>query len=263
MTAQDLFQVGQLTAAIEAQTQEVKAQPADAGRRTFLFELLCFAGELDRAEKQLDVVGHQDAQTEWTVQVYRNILAAERLRRRLFADGVTPQFLLDPPAWVQRHLDAVNCLRDGRAAEAAAELDRAADDVPDLAGTADGQAFDEWRDCDDLVAPVLELIVQRDYIWLPYAQIRELEIAAPERPRDLIWTPVRVVLPDGAQRRGYVPVLYATTWQHADEKVRLGRVTDWRQAGGGLVQGQGQRTLLVGEDARGLMELRQVEFAAR
>ena len=54
--AKGLLDAGNLTAAIEAATREVKAHPADVAARTFLFELLLFAGEWERALKQLDVV---------------------------------------------------------------------------------------------------------------------------------------------------------------------------------------------------------------
>jgi type VI secretion system protein ImpE len=100
MEAKQCFEAGNLAGAIEAVTAEVKARPTDTVRRTFLFELLCFAGEFDRAQKQLDAVGQVDSQSEWAVQVYTNILHAERARRRLFRDGLRPEFLLDPPAYV-------------------------------------------------------------------------------------------------------------------------------------------------------------------
>ena len=193
MTADELFRDGKLDEAIEAVTAQVKANPTSAERRTLLFELLCFAGELERAEKQLDVVARQDADSQWAVQIYQNILAAERLRRRLFRDGIKPEFLLDPPAYVQLHLDAVNRLREGQVAEAAELLSRSEQQRPVIAGEVDGQAVDEFRDCDDLFAPILELIILRDYIWLPLEQVRELELSEPERPRDLIWAPVRIL----------------------------------------------------------------------
>ena len=79
--ARDSYKEGRLSVAIEQQTQEVKAKPADVSARIFLFELLCFAGNLDRAEKQLDVVGHQSAEMEIGAEIYRQVLAAERTRR--------------------------------------------------------------------------------------------------------------------------------------------------------------------------------------
>ena len=47
MTARESYNAGRLQEAIAAQTQEVKARPADQSQRLFLFELLAFAGDLD------------------------------------------------------------------------------------------------------------------------------------------------------------------------------------------------------------------------
>lgn len=260
MNVKQLFDAGDLPGAIDALTQEVKSAPSDAQRRTFLFELLCFAGELERAGRQLDVVGHLDAQAEPAAQVYRNILHAEQLRRRLYAEGLKPEFLLDPPDYVRLHLDAVNRLREDRPTAAMELLDASEESRAPRPGSIDGHAFDDFRDCDDVLAPFLELIILRDYIWLPFEQIRELEIAAPERPRDLLWAAARVVLSDGSQRRGYVPVLYCGSHQHADNLVKLGRMTDWKTSEGGPVLGQGQRLFLAGDADRALLDTRRVEF---
>ncbi|HVA51443.1 MAG TPA: type VI secretion system accessory protein TagJ [Pirellulales bacterium] len=258
MEAKQLFEQGDLAGAIQAVTAEVKARPTDATRRTFLFELLSFAGDLDRAERQLEAIGHLDAASEWPVQVYKNILHAERLRRRLFSDGLRPEFLLDPPPYAQLHLDAVNRLREGRPGEAQEVLGRAEAMRPAVQGDLNGQACDEIRDCDDLLAPFLEVIVLRDYVWLPWEQLKELEVAQPERPRDLLWLPARIVLVDGSQRRGYLPTLYCGSHEHTDDRVKLGRITDWKQTDDGPTVGVGLHTLLAGDDAVGLLDVRHV-----
>ena len=56
MDALSLYRAGHLQEAIDALGDELKKQPLDTKRRTFLFELLCFAGEYERAEKHLDVL---------------------------------------------------------------------------------------------------------------------------------------------------------------------------------------------------------------
>src|SRR6266699_4439868 len=80
MTVQQLFQSGQLDEAVEALTAEVRDNPTDPKRRTFLFELLCFAGEYPRAEKQLDVLSQGGPQSEIGALFYRGALAAEKTR---------------------------------------------------------------------------------------------------------------------------------------------------------------------------------------
>lgn len=262
MDPKQLFEAGELTKAIEAMTALVKAQPADAARRTFLFELLSFAGEWDRARKQLDVISHQSSQAEWAVSVYGHLIDAEQARRKFFAEGKPPEFLLDIPEHIQQHLAAAAQLAAGRAGEAAATLAAAADSTPAVSGTVNGRPFAEARDCDDLLAPVLELFIVHDYVWVPLTQLRSLEIAPPERPRDLLWTPVRIALSDGVQRSGYLPTTYFGSAQQADEALKLGHATDWRGADGAPVQGLGQHQYLFDDAELGLLEIRKLEIAA-
>ncbi len=262
MSASQL-EAGDLSAAIAKTIDDVKQRPTDLALRTLLFELLCIHGDLDRAEKHLDVVSQQDEKTEWAVQVYRNILAAERNRRRLWSEGLAPEFLFDPPGYVQHHLQAINRLREGNAAEAATLLNESVQQRGEVvARRGDGPAA-VFQDCDDVLAPVLELIILRDYLWVPMEQVKELEVSVPERLRDLIWAPVRLELHDGSQRRGYMPVLYPGTHQQADDQVKLGRKTDWRETGSpGPMLGVGQKMFLHGDDAISLLDLREVRFGA-
>jgi type VI secretion system protein ImpE len=255
-----LFDSGNLAGAIEALTQEVKAQPNDAVRRTFLFELLAFSGQLDRATKQLEVIAHQDFENEMAAQVYINLLHAEGLRRRLYSEGLKPEFLLDPPPYVDLHLQAIKCLRENKPGEAQALLDQSEDARGMASGRFGDQAFEEFRDCDDTLAPFLELMLVRDYIWLPIEQVTELEISRPEHPRDLLWTPVRVGLTNGTQRRAYMPTRYANSHQHGDDLIKLGRSTDWESSAGGPVTGVGQRQFLVGDEALAMLELPLTTF---
>jgi type VI secretion system protein ImpE len=246
MAPEELFRAGDLKGALAAQTEAVRARPADAGRRTFLFELLAFAGELDRAEKQLDALATQTADAEWAVQVYRNILHAERIRRRVFAEGLAPQFLLDPPAYMARYVQACAHVARSEFAACREELDQAEAQRAPLSAVINGQACEDVRDGDDLLAPVLELIIQRDYIWLPLEQVRALQVLKPERARDLIWAAVRLELVDGSHRSGYTPVLYPGTHELADDRLRLGKLTNWRTLDGGITLGMGAHTLLFG-----------------
>jgi len=261
MNARELFGAGDLRQALEVCNQEVRAAPEDAARRSFLFELLAFAGDLDRAEKQLEVVAHLDSKSEPAVQVYRNILFAERLRRKVLGGEAQPEFLRDAPPYAHRSLEALRMLRAGDAAGARAALDQALGVQPPMRGSIGDRPFEGIRDCDDTIAPFLELIVLRDYVWLPFENIRELEVLAPERPRDLVWAPVRLQLDDGTQRRGYVPVLYAGSHESSDDQIRLGRFTDWVTPEVGPVRGLGHRMLMAGDEGYPLLEIRSAVFS--
>jgi type VI secretion system protein ImpE len=257
--AKELFDAGNLREAIEELTREVKAKPTDVSRRTFLFELLSFAGEYERAEKQLDVIGAQSATAEIGVQVYRNNIKAERARRRLFSDGLRPHFLTDPPAYVRLYLDAINLIRGGQFAEARELLDRADEERPAFNGKFNGESFSNFRDADELVGPVLELIVQDNYTWLPFEQIQKIEVRPPAQLRDLIWIMARIES-ESITGEAFIPVLYSGSSEHADDRVKLGRMTDWRQLSDDLATAVGLRLLMVDGEDRALLDARTIEF---
>src|SRR5919199_4477904 len=106
MNAHEHYQAGQLNEALAAATAEVKQHPTDASRRGFLCELLCFAGDLDRADAQLDLMGHQDPQAMMGVGLFRHLLRAEQARRQFYSEGRLPEFLEQPSEVLRLHLEA-------------------------------------------------------------------------------------------------------------------------------------------------------------
>src|SRR5215468_2595302 len=136
--AKQLLAAGHLNEAIDELVRQVKANPGDAASRTFLFELSCLAGDWERAERQLDVIGHQSAQAELGVMVYRANINAERERKRVFDEGVQPHFLREPPAYIDLHVEALAQVRRGHLAEARATLDRAEEERPATRGKLNG-----------------------------------------------------------------------------------------------------------------------------
>lgn len=90
MTAKDLYQAGKLKEAIQALNGEVRDNPADVRRRTFLFELLTFAGEYDRAQKQLQVLADSSGDAKLGTVLYLSALHAEKTRKETFANGDYP-----------------------------------------------------------------------------------------------------------------------------------------------------------------------------
>lgn len=261
MTGKELLDAGKLSVAIEQIGEEVKSHPSDVARRTFLFELLCFAGDYDRAERQLDVLAHQSSQMEVGVQAYRNAIAAEKARARLWSDGARPGFLFAEPDYARLHLEAVNRLRENRPAEAGALLEESEDARPGIRGRLEETtSFADFRDGDDLVAPFLEVIVGPRYVWLPLEQVKSLEMPAPKRLRDLLWIPATVHCHTAPLGDVFLPVLYARSSEEPDERIKLGRMTDWRTLSDGAARGVGQRLFSVDGVERPMLEMRKVEF---
>jgi type VI secretion system protein ImpE len=260
MTAKELMNVGQLGPAIARLGEDLRARPADGTPRTFLFELLCFSNDFDRAERQLDVLGHQDGDP-LGVQLYRSLLAAERSRSRLWAEGLRPRFVLDPPPAVELHLESLDLVRQGCLVEAREALDRAETVHAPLRGTVGEAAFTEFRDVDDILAPVLEVISSAGYFWVPWEHIQHLTVSTPQNLRDLFWTPADLAIFDGQIGQVYLPNLYPDSGSHPEDLVRLGRTAVWQDLGAGIVRGAGAKIFLAGDDTFTLPELGVVQFS--
>jgi type VI secretion system protein ImpE len=261
MNATELFKAGRLRPAIDAQAREVKANPADHARRLFLFELLAFAGEFDRAKRQIEAVRYDQPELAAAALNYRQVLDAEEARRRLFRDGLRPQFLAPAPEHVKLRLEAADRLREHRPAEAAELLARAQDTSPALAGLLNDKPFRCLRDCDDLFGPVLEVFAKGAYFWVPLEQVQSLAMNPPKFARDLVWVPARLEVREGPSGEVFLPARYPGSEDSADDQVRLGRASDWKAAEGGPVLGVGARTFLVDDDAVSLLEWRQLQMA--
>ena len=90
MTPQQLLQAGKLDEAIAAVSAEVRDNPQDVKRRTFLFELLCFSGDFSRAEKHLDLAAQGSQSAEMGALLYHAALHAERTRHEMFGKKEYP-----------------------------------------------------------------------------------------------------------------------------------------------------------------------------
>jgi type VI secretion system protein ImpE len=259
-TPKELLDAGRLDAALETLTQEVKSNPTDATRRIFFFELLCFAGQWDRAEKQIDALSQENPQAALGVQVYKSNVAAEKQRVKLYKEGAAPHFLNEPAPYADIQVDGIRKLAKGEAAEARELFDRAEEQRPALAGKWNGRAFQDFRDYDDAIGGVLELIVKDKYAWLPFEQIRRIEMRPPAKLRDLLWIPTRVEATDGTIGEVFVPALYAGSSASENDQARLGRMTDWKSFGDDVALGVGQRLFLVDDADEPVLEVRTIEF---
>jgi type VI secretion system protein ImpE len=236
-SANQLFQSGRLKEAVQALSAEVRDNPLDTKRRTFLFELLCFSGEYDRAAKQLDVLAEAGPNSEMGALLYRSALQAERTRQDLFQKGEFPK----PSGESLAGSEAIS-------------------------GTLNGKPFQTITDGDVRIGPRLEAFVAGNYLWLNFGHLASIQIQPPRRLRDLLWTPA--VVRGGPALKGtelgevLLPVLSPSAWQHPDDAVRLGRMTVWEEDESGAAAPVGQKMLLVDGEEFPLLEVRELEFSS-
>lgn len=262
-TAIEHFQAARLAEAIAAATATVKANPADAASRGLLCELLCFAGDLERADKQLDAIGQLDPTLMVAVASFRNLLRGEQARLDFFRSGCVPEFMTPPSPELQLRLRASILLRENDAPGAALLLEQAETARPRVAGQCNGSEFDDLRDLDDLTASFFEVLTSTGkYYWAPFDQIQSISFHPVERPLDLLWRKANLSVRNGPDGEVFIPALYPDSAQDPDERIRLGKITEWRGGDGVPVRGLGQRMFLCGEASLPILELKQIEFHA-
>src|SRR6185437_1076217 len=115
-------------------------------RRTFLFELLCFSGDYDRAEKQLALLADQTKEAGLAGLLYRGAINAEKTRAGMFEQERFPLSSTSPAP---------------------------------VRGTLNGKPFSRIEDSDPRLGPRLEVFAAGDYMWISFADIALLEIDPP------------------------------------------------------------------------------------
>lgn len=263
MSMTELFEEGRLTEATDVALAGVKASPADADRRFRLALLACFAGDFDRADRQLDVLSTQHPEQAVAVALLRQLLRAEVARRDFFTAGRLPELMEAPSELVQCYLKGVVCLREGDAEEAARLLAEAEERRPLLSGTCDGKPFDDFRDLDDTVAGVWEVMTATGkYAWTAMDAVASIELAEPKSWVDLLWRPARLEMRNGGTAAVHFPTRYWSSPKSDSDAIRLGRETDWTGGDGSPVQGVGLKMFLAGDEAVTISDVEKLEFHA-
>lgn len=230
MKAKELFESGKVREAEKELTAYLRDHPMDVAQRTFLFELLCFSGDYDRAEKQLSVLAQGNADREIGAVLYYAALHAEKLRHSVFE-----------------------------------KQEFSKDHLASSPGTLNGRPFQSLRDADPDIGPRLEVFAAGAYLWIPFEHIASLEMEAPRRLRDTLWSPA--IVRTGPSFKGtdlgevLIPAIYPFSWKHPNEAVWLGRLTDWAADDEGNEYPSGQKILLLDGEEIPFLEVRSLEFA--
>ena len=233
MIAKQLFEAGRVTEAIQALSSYLRDHPADVRQRTFLFELLCFAGQFERAEKQLGVLAQGGGKTEMGAVLYYSALHGEKTRHETFEKAAFPEKSPQPASSFQ--------------------------------GTLNGKPFASITDADPDVGTRLEVFAAGAYLWIGLEHIATVEIQPPTRLRDTLWLPASVTT--GPTFQGtelgevLIPALYPFSFKHPDESVWLGRKTAWGADSNGVEYPAGQKVFLVDGEEFPLLEVRSLHFA--
>lgn len=262
MTAEDRLRTGDLDAALAELQDAVRNDPSNDKLRIFLFQLLCLRGEWKRAITQLKVSAELNPLATPMAQTYREAIICEVYREKVFAGEKLPLIFGEPQEWTALMIEALKATAGGRLKEAEDIRARAFDAAPAVSGQLNGDAFDWIADADMRLGPLLEIIVNGRYFWMPFGLIRRATFEDPADLRDAVWTPAMITLANGGDIVALIPTRYAGTVQRGSNAAKLARATDWVDLDGDTFVGLGQRVLTTDRGDTALMDLRSLTLNA-
>jgi type VI secretion system protein ImpE len=260
MSAEESLREGNPEQALKQLQDRVRKNPADAKARVFLFQLLSVMGEWDRALTQLNVAGDLDPAALPMVQTYREALRCEVLRKDIFAGNRSPLVFGDPEEWIARMVQALQLTASGQHVEAERQRGEALEHAAAVAGEIDGQRFEWIADADSRLGPVCEAIIDGKYYWVPFSRLQAVKVEPPEDLRDCVWAPAHLTYANGGETVALLPARYPGSEKSADGALRLGRKTQWDQAGEGTYVGLGQRMFATDQGEYALLDVRQIRL---
>jgi type VI secretion system protein ImpE len=259
MTAEQLLKTGRLDEALNTIQNTVREDPANHRARIFLFQLLGIVGEWQRAGTQLRVLSEMDSDCMVLARIFEPVLLCEAFRADIFAGELAPAVFRQAPDWLALLVQALEHFGKGNSQAGAEARYRAFESAPMSRGSINGEPFDWIADADERLGPVLEVILQGRYYWIPFCRIRHLTMEPASDLRDLVWAPAHFVWEDGGQASGHIPTRYCGTEHSADGNLRLARKTEWIERNG-IHYGLGQRVFATDRNEYPLLEIRRIYF---
>jgi type VI secretion system protein ImpE len=221
--AEEKFRVGDLSGCLKDLQAAVKKDPADGKLRIFLAQLLMLQGDWDRAVNQLKVVGEVDASALPMAHAYSTAIQCERLRADVFAGTRGPLLFGEPEPWIAQLMQSLALHGQGNPQHAAELRAQAFDAAPATAGTLNGTAFEWIADADSRLGPVLEVLLNGAYYWVPLHRVTSVTVEPPSDARDLVWVPAQFQWSNGGEAMGLIPVRYPGSERSDDAAIRLAR----------------------------------------
>jgi type VI secretion system protein ImpE len=251
---------GKLDESLAELQEQVRRDPSNTKHRIFLFQLLAILGQWERAMTQLKVLGEMDAATLAMVQTYREALKCEALRAQVFAGERTPMVLGEPEEWVAALMESLRAMGAGEEQQSSELRGRALEGAPTTSGSLDERTFEWIADADSRLGPVLEVIVNGKYYWVPFHRIRTVQIEEPSDLRDLVWMPANFTWANAGQTVGLIPTRYPGTEAAGEGELLMARRTEWAERGADVYVGLGQRMLATDSDEHPLMDVRLIDL---
>lgn len=256
---QEMLQLGQLTEAVQWLENELKDDPMNVDFRSSLIELLCVKGDLERADKQLNIMVQKHPEFLIGATNLRQLIRAEQARKD-FANGVSVPELFNG---TNKHSEALMQLNvelhngDHDSIRAGAEnLEKAR---PAAVMKLDNSPVKELRDLDDTLGGFVEIFGTDGKFYL--AELSEIEFISFKPAASIIekvWRRVDLSIKNGPSGEAHMPIVYVQSKTDAE---KLGRETDWKEISTDVMVGVGQKMWFVDDAAVPFSDFKQLEYA--
>lgn len=261
MNALEAFNAGSLEEALELAKQDVKSNPTDVAKRNIFCEMLCWSGDLERADKQLETLMMQDPSAAMGLALFRQLIRGEMTRQDCFTKLHAPELLKEANEITKLQIDLLLSIKEDNNTRAFEIIEEIDEKRPRVSGTCDGEAFEDIRDLDDTCATFFEVLTSTGkYYWVPFSDVDLISLQPIERPRDLLWRRAHMIVRGGPDGEVFLPVNYAKSLGSDDKQLCLGRATAWSGDEGTPMQGLGRRLMLIGENDKSLLGMTDLVF---
>ena len=206
--AEQCLKDGDPAAALARLQEQVRAKPADAKLRVFLFQLLCVMGQWDRALNQLSVASGLDPEALAMAQTYGDAVSCEAIRDDVFEGKKSPMIFGQPEQWLALLIESLLLAGRGERDRSGQLRASAFDAAPPSSGDLDGRPFAWISDADSRLGPVLEAVINGRYYWVPFSRLSKIDVEPPEDLRDLVWMPARLQFANGGESVALIPTRY-------------------------------------------------------
>lgn len=262
----ELYKAGDLQAALVHSKAFVRDNPENGEGRGLLLQLYLFAGELDKAKKQLEFLEFQkkdDLPSYMTLKVIGEMIDCEIQRHAFYkkASSEVPALFDDEIDLLSDAYALVTNAQNGSlTSEKAEAITGQRPLLPVVCQLQDDEIRGELAEPDDLTAFGLEVFsARKGYAWVAWKNIASIEFHPYEKPMDLMYRRAVIKRKGDTEEtpplQAYVPAIYANT-SRDDVAACMGRTTDWlANDETGLVSGSGQKCLLVGDQLIPLLQI--------
>ncbi|WP_028865921.1 type VI secretion system accessory protein TagJ [Psychromonas aquimarina] len=256
---QEMLQLGQLTEAVKWLENELKDDPMNVDFRSSLIELLCVKGELERADKQLNIMVQKHPDFLVGATNLRQLIRADQARKD-FAAGISVPELFNGTNEHSEALMKLNIeLHNGDHDSIRAGAENLEKVRPAAAMKLDNSPVQELRDLDDTLGGFVEIFGTDGKYYL--AELSEIEFISFKPAVSIIekvWRRVDLSIKNGPSGEAHMPIVYVQSETDAE---KLGRETDWKEVSTDVMVGTGQKMWFVDDAAVPFSDFKQLACA--